>query len=396
MNRKEKIMKLKKQAFFWTLILAAGLLLAACSGTAAAQSAATLAPVTATGGSVTATGHLEPISHTDLYFQGTGRVSAIRVKEGDAVKKGDLLISLGDREGAVAAISAAELGVATAQRQLDDLKQNAALAKAQAQANLSAAQGALIQAEQALTDLNTNDYATRLDAARTAVVNANEDLVTAQSDFDKVSDLAADNPLRKTAETKLKDMQKVYDTAVHTRDTLINQLDNAQAQVALMQANVDAAQLKVTAHQNGPDPADLEPVQALLLNAQNTLAAAQSALARMDLTAPYDGVVLKINLSINDQASPAQPAAVIADVSSWVVKTSDLTEKDVVALANGNKVSVAVDALPDLKLKGKVDAIGQTFVLNSGDIDYVVRIPLDSTDARLRWGMTVTVTITTE
>ena len=218
-------MKLKKQAFFWTLILAAGLLLAACSGTAAAQSAATLAPVTATGGSVTATGHLEPISHTDLYFQGTGRVSAIRVKEGDAVKKGDLLISLGDREGAVAAISAAELGVATAQRQLDDLKQNAALAKAQAQANLSAAQGALIQAEQALTDLNTNDYATRLDAARTAVVKANEDLVTAQSDFDKVSDLAADNPLRKTAETKLKDMQKVYDTAVHTRDTLINQLD---------------------------------------------------------------------------------------------------------------------------------------------------------------------------
>ena len=163
-----------------------------------------------------------------------------------------------------------------------------------------------------------------------------------------------------------------------------------------MQANVDAAQLKVTAHQNGPDPADLEPVQALLLNAQNTLAAAQSAQARMDLTAPYDGVVLKINLSFNDQASPAQPAAVIADVSSWVVKTSDLTEKDVVALANGNKVSVAVDALPDLKLKGKVDVIGQTFVLNSGDIDYVVRIPLDSTDARLRWGMTVTVTITTE
>jgi multidrug efflux pump subunit AcrA (membrane-fusion protein) len=394
MNRKEKMMKNKNQPRFLGLILAAGLLLSACGGvTATAQSAATLAPVTTAGGSVTAEGHLVPVSHTDLYFQGAGRVSEVRVKEGDLVKKGDVLVSLGDREAAQAAISAAQLAQAAAQRQMDDLQKNAALAKAQAQADLTAAQKTLIQAQQALTDLDTSDYTTLLDATRTDVSKANDDLIAAQDAFNKVSDLAVDNLTRKTAETKLKDMQKAYDTAVHKRDLLINQMDDARAQVDLTKARVDDAQAVVNARQNGPDPADLTPAQAGLKNAQDQLAAAQAALARMDLIAPYDGTVVQINVELNDQASPAQPAAVIADLSKWVVETSDLTEKQVVSVALGQKVTLALDALPDLKLNGTVAAIGQTFVEKSGDIDYVVRIPVDSGDTRLRWGMTVTVTI---
>jgi HlyD family secretion protein len=381
-------------AYFLALILSTGLLFSACSGgLAAAQTTSTLGPVTPTVGSVTAEGHLVPVSHTELYFQWTGRVSQVRVKEGDLVKKGDVLVSLGDREAAQAAVSAAQLELATAQRQVDDLQKNAALGKAQAQVDLTAAQKASIQAQQALTDLDTSDYTTRLDDAQTSVSKANDDLKAAHDAFDKVSDLAVDNPTRMMANTKLKDMQNAYDTAVHNRDLLINQMDDAREQVDLTKAHVDVAQAVVNARQNGPDPADLTPAQAGLKNAQDQLAAAQAALGRMDLTAPYDGTVVQINVKLNDQASPAQPAVVIADLSQWVVETNDLTEKEVVSVALGQKVTLVPDALPDLTLSGTVDAIGQTFVENSGDIDYVVRIPLDRGDARLRWGMTVTVTI---
>ena len=127
-----------------------------------------------------------------------------------------------------------------------------------------------------------------------------------------------------------------------------------------------------------PTRPTLAPAQARLKNAQDQLAAAQAALARMDLTAPYDGTVVRIDVKVNDQATPAQPAAVIADLSKWVVETSDLTEKEVVSVAAGQKATIVPDALPDLKLSGVVDTIGQTFVEKSGDIDYVVRIPLDS------------------
>ena len=345
---------------------------------------------------MTAEGHLVPDRHTDLYFQAAGRVSDVRVKEGDQVKKGDVLVSLGDREAAQAAVSAALLEQAAAQRAVDDLQKKAALAKAQAQADLTAAQKGYIQAQQALTDVDTSDYTTHLDDARNEVSKANDDLKTARDDFNKVSDLAADNQTRKTAENKLKDMQNTYDTAVHKRDLLISQLNDAKAQVDFAKARVDDAQAAVDARQNGPDPADLVPAQARLKNAQDQIAAAQAALARMDLTAPYDATVVRIDVKVNDLATPAQPAVLIADLSKWVVETSDLTEKEVVSVALGQKAEIIPDALPELNLTGVVDAIGQTFVEKSGDIDYVVRIPLDSGDARLRWGMTVKVTIATK
>jgi multidrug efflux pump subunit AcrA (membrane-fusion protein) len=392
-------MKITSQKIFrvvtiMALLLAVSLLLSACSGgTAAAQPPAATGSVAPSNGSVTAEGHLVPVSHTNLFFQATGRVNEVRVKEGDLVQKGDILVSLGDREAAQAAISAAQLEQTAAQRQLDDLQKNATLAKTQAQANLTAAQKASIQAQQVLTDLDTSDYTTRLDNARTDASKAADNLKTAQDDFDKVSDLAVDNATRKTAETKLKDMQKAYDTVVHKRDLIINQMDDAKAQVAFARARVDDAQAAVNARQTGPDPADLTLAQARLKSALNQLAAAQAALGRMDLIAPYDGTVVQINVKLNDQTSPAAPAAVIADLSRWVVETSDLTEKQVVLVEQGQKVTMEPDALPDLKLNGTVDAIGQMAVEKSGDIDYVVRIPVTSGDARLRWGMTVKVTI---
>src|SRR3972149_6291613 len=89
-------------------------LLAACGAstpTPAADGASALpAP------SVIAEGRLAPARSESLAFPARGRISEILVKEGEAVTRGQVLVRLGDREPADAAVAAARLEL-TAARQ---------------------------------------------------------------------------------------------------------------------------------------------------------------------------------------------------------------------------------------------------------------------------------------
>jgi hypothetical protein len=72
-----------------------------------------------------------------------------------------------------------------------------------------------------------------------------------------------------------------------------------------------------------------------------------------------------------------------------VVRTSDLTELEVVQIEEGQDVTVVPDALPELKLDGVIESISQNFTTKTGDILYETVIRLKDTDPLLRWGMTV-------
>lgn len=380
---------------FFSILLVSAWLLSGCQalGLAPAQSATpTAIPVTSQADAIIAEGHVVPRLNTNLYFSTQGQVSEVTVQEGARVHKGDVLARLGDREAAAAAVTAAELEQANAQRQSDDLKKNAALASGEAEADLAAAQQALYKAQQSLSDVDTQDHKTKTDDARNTINKAKDDLKTAQDDFDKVKDMDKDNANRKEAETKLNDAQKHYDQTVRDLNVLLNQMDQAQAQVNLAQARVEDATRTLNDRKNGPDPADQALADARLNNARAQLAAAQAALTRLDLVAPYDGTVVKVDLSAGETVTPNQVVMVFADTTVWYVDTSDLTENDVVLLKEGQVVSVALDALANVHMSGSVKSIGQTFVEKAGDITYVARIQLDDPDPHLRWGMTAKVT----
>jgi len=55
-----------------------------------------------------------------------------------------------------------------------------------------------------------------------------------------------------------------------------------------------------------------------------------------------------------------------------------------------------VDALPDLKLPGRVVRIGLQAVDYRGDVTYPVYVALDQPAPELRWGMTALVEIEAE
>jgi len=384
-------------ALFASILLVGSLVLSGCQALLGQAQAPTVtpAPVTQQGGAVSAEGHIVPKDTTNLFFLAPGSVSEVLVKEGQAVKQGDVLARLGDRQSFDAAVAAAQLELDTAQRQLDDLNKTSVLATAQSQVSLLTAQRALIQAQQNLANLDTTDHKTKVDNAIQAVNKAKDDLKTAQDDFDKVSSMDVNNASRKTAQDKLTQAQRTCDQTVRDRDLLTSELDLANSQIVLAQAAVADATRTRDARKDGPDLADLALANTRLANAKAQVAAAQAGLSHLALVAPYDGTITSVNLAAGDQVLPDQPVMVIADLSKLYIETSDLTEKDVVSLRTGQKVTAVPDALPDLNMSGTVEAISDGFIEKSGDITYVVRISLaEGSDARLRWGMTIKVTFT--
>jgi multidrug resistance efflux pump len=101
--------------------------------------------------------------------------------------------------------------------------------------------------------------------------------------------------------------------------------------------------------------------------------------------------VASLNAKLGSSINAGQTAVTVADFSQWLVKTTDLTEIDVVNLAEGQPVTITLDALPGEELKGEILSIGQTYAENQGDIVYEVTVQLNEANPAMRWGMTAAV-----
>ena len=347
------------------------------------------APVKQDDSTVIAEGHVVPSDFTNLYFTTVGQVTEILVKEGDQVSKGDTLAHLGDRQSFEANLASAEFDLLHAQQQLHDLNEKVAIASSEANLAVLDAEQAYMDAQKRLEDIDTDETQDKIDDARKVVSDVSDDVENAQDEFDKYKDLDSDNQNRKDAEDKLKDAQVKYDQAVRDRDTLINDLGRAKEDLANAQARLNQARLDAEARQSGPDPDQLALAQAQVKDATAQVAAAQSALDKLALVAPYAGRILRIDISAGERVQSNQTVLVLADTSSWFVETSDLTESEVVKISLDQPVMIKPDALPDVEISGTVESIDETFIERAGDITYIVRIKLDETDPILRWGMTV-------
>ena len=186
-----------------------------------------------------------------------------------------------------------------------------------------------------------------------------------------------------------------------------NALDNAQArfdadestenelELNAAEDNLDLAQTAYEKLQEneGLDPDLLAAAESRYAAAIATLKNAQNALV---LTSPLSGTVAGVNLQVGQWVSAFTPVMSVADQSEWVVKTDNLTEIEVVNVKVGQKVTVTLDALPNLALDGSVVSINPQFEEKRGDITYTVTIELEQTDPQMRWGMTGAVEFLTD
>ncbi len=380
-----------KKIFLLLVLFLSFVLFSSACGNATNTPAPT--PVGSTTNTIIAEGHLVPNRNQTMAFPASGKIASIAVKQGDKVTAGQVLASLADRQQAQAALSAAQLGLTQAQQAFDLLNRTANLSLAQAWQAYMDAQKTRETAQLAWDDLDQSAIQTDIDNAQSDVTSRKTDLDNAQTDFNKYSGLAVDNATRKSYESKLRTAQTNYDLAVQKLEQLTNSRDRVQAELNQALAAEAEAQRTYQISQSGPDTDKLALAQATLDNAKAQVAAAQDALDGYDLKAPFDGTIMDTNGSVNQLVGPTTWVVTIADISAWYVDTSDLNELDVVKVSQGEKVNITADALPGVNMTGVVETIGDTPINQGTDVLYTLHIRLENPDPRLRWGMTMEVTL---
>ena len=381
----------------FSALLIASFLLAGCSLLPSESDSETAAQPTAVqervveSDSDVAEGSIVPRDYANLVFPISGEVAEVLFQESDNVAAGDVLVRLKSDEQLEAGLQSAQLELLLAQQAYTALQDNAPITTSQAESAVTQAEINLLNAQEALDDLDTDDFQEEIDDALEELNDAEADLEDAQEDYDDVKELDEDSDARQDAEDDLEEAQSEYDEALRDYDYLITQLEEAQEAVVLAEAQLADAQNQADSLVDGIDPDDLAQSQERIQAAEASVAAAEAALDHLELKAPFAGTVVDLDLAPGEKVIANQRVAQIADLSQLYVETTDLTENEVVNINIGQKVTITPDALPDLELEGVVESISDGYEEKSGDIVYTIRIILDESDPLLRWGMTVEV-----
>lgn len=346
---------------------------------------------------VIAEGHIIPVQHSWLTFAAQGRVAEILVEEGDQVNQGQALMRLADSEGATAALLAAKLELLSAQQDSEDFSRSADLAANQSWQAYQNAQILRAEAEKIWEKLDLDTLEDRVDDARIEVRDREQELVDAQEEWEKYQDLNETNYARQSAEDDLEKAQENLNQAQRDLEAAQRAIDGPRAALDAALAAEDEARRDYEMWDEEGFDLDLKALlDARLSAAEANLAAAQNALDHFTLKAPFGGTVTDLYLEVGQLVGPEIMAARLANLSEFQIKTSDLTELEVVKIRAGQLVEIAPDALRDTLLTGRVEHIGESFTSQAGDITYTVTISLDESDPLLRWGMTVELTFLPE
>ncbi len=352
-------MKTKKRVV--TIILSATILiLAACQSVAITnQASAATSPVpTATSGTIVE-GRVEPVRYVNIAPNTSGLVSEVSNAEGDQVKAGQVIATLKGNQ-----------------------VQTLESARAIAAQNLTAAYDAVYDAQYALDNFDVPSEFSGMTPSQAADTTLQK-LNAARADFE---------PYRYISEkwlkpTSLEEQTRVYKSAAKYYKS---QLDDAWSYYQLavewlqLQSNLDGAKAQLDQAQQ-----DYSALQDASFS-ENT-AGIRAALANAEVRAPFAGTITNLNLKVGELASAGQPVVTVADFSSWAVKTTDLTEMDVVNVKRGRPVTVTFNAIPGVTLNGMVQSIAQNYSENLGNIVYEVTILLTDRNPAIRWGMTAEV-----
>jgi HlyD family secretion protein len=332
---------------------------------------------------VNTTGTILPEGQTTLSFRGTGRVAEVLVTEGQAVHAGDPLARL-ETTDIEASIAEAELALALAQAQLLRVQRPAS------EYDLAAARAALESAQAAYQRLLAGPTAEEIQVARTNLDQAKAAQAQAQAAYNQVADRPDVAMLPQALQ--LQQATIAYNAAQASFN--LTQRNPSRAELAAGKASIAQAEATLARLQAGATAEDLMIAQIQVEQAQLRLDQARGLLADATLTAPHDGTITAVGVK-QGELSGMQPAFVLTDLSRYHIDAM-IDEIDVGRIAEGQPVTITLDALSSETLTGRIDRVAQTAAVNTGVVTYKVTISLDPTTAALRAGMTANADIVIE
>jgi multidrug resistance efflux pump len=364
----------------FTRLVLLSVLLCACaspssSPTPTPQAAAELDRV------VSVSGKVVPASWAALSFRLGGRLSEVRVQEGQKVAAGQELAVLDSAELALAVQAATE----------EVAVQQALLALAQAApaaADLAAGQAQLEAAKAALRALQEVPKLRDLEEARLQLEQAKNTLWAIQ--------LEGDVPgLPESSQQAARARAAAAEQVVHLAELQYERVKEGASQEALASARAAVAQAEAALNglQRGASPEELDSLRAAGRRAQVAVEQARWQLAQATLVAPFGGIVTQITARAGEMTAAGVPVFILADLDTLRVETTDLDESDLALLRVGQLAELTFDALPDDVLSAHVTHIAEMSTAGQGGNSFVLWIELDQPDPRLRWGMSAFVDI---
>jgi multidrug resistance efflux pump len=394
---------MKKSLFLSSVALVLIFTLSACSNKTAAStgtlaSTGTGVPTTSsgTGSQLIAEGKLMPKQSLDESFTIPGEIARVLVKDGDKVSSGQVLASLSNSAPAQLALAQAQQEALSASQALDELK-NSNLSSSTAELALANAQTAYNNAYSYYLNSSTAQGSANLIAVTKAKLVIMDNKIgdleetyknqaeLSDSDTKKAQTLQDLSQARIDRE-KLNRLLNYYTSNPNSLD-----VQTLKAQFEVAKSNLANAKRTYDRMKDGIDPNELAAAEARVKTANAAVASAQAAVDALQLTAGMAGTIVDTRIISGQQVSAGETVLSVADTSNWIVETDNLTEADIVNVAEGQEVQVVLDALPDLTLKGKVTHINDRYEEVRGDVTYTVTITLEETDPRIRWGMTAAI-----
>lgn len=348
-----------------------------------------------------ATGRVIPRQWATLSVNTTGIIAELLVEENEQVAAGQPLLRMSGSEQLEAALTAAKLELVNAEQALANLEENAAVSATQALQTVADTRDMVRDAETRLNNLETNSPQVDIEQAKANVVLARDKLEKAQEDFEPYENKPETNVTRATYQSRLAQVQKEYDAAVRLLNNLQGtaneiDMDQAQADLAFSKALLEKALADYEKVKDGePDPNQYNAAQARLENALAQVNAAEAALLDLTLEAPFAGTVSALYIRENEWVTLGQPVLLIGDLDHLLIETTDLNEIDVARIEVGSPAAVTFDALSEYTGSGTVTRIATKASEGSG-VNYTVMVELDEMPPNLLWGMTAFVDIEVE
>jgi len=226
------------------------------------------------------------------------------------------------------------------------------------------------------------DYAS-VSAQKSTVVSARQAIQLAQ--LSNVSD-----------KSKLGDAYKAAQVAYDMAKTNIDmKVVAAQANLAIQQASVQAAQAALDLKKAGPRSVDVASLRAQLQDAQVNLAQAENNLNNMRVLAPVDGTVTDVVSDVGEQITPNTPQVRMIGTAQYDIEAK-VPEADIAKVKVGQTAEITLDAYGDeVKFVGTVTAENPDQTKVQDAIYYNIRVNVDPAGKDIKPGMTANVTVTT-
>ena len=136
-----------------------------------------------------------------------------------------------------------------------------------------------------------------------------------------------------------------------------------------------------------------QSAQLTVTQRENALQDALDNLADYSVRAPFNGTLAKLDVHRGDPASSATTVATI--IANDQVVDISLNEVDAAKVVVGDKATMTFDAIDGLTLTGKVSNIDTVGTVTQGVVNYTATISFDSSDPRVKPGMSTTASIIT-